>query len=88
MYFCSAPGATICNNLYPTTVYRTLRMERNKKILLYPGVCTYLFGEIAFEFKLIGSCNRAENFCLKPLMSIISIISRSEFLTKIDEQKF
>ena len=50
MSFYLAPGATICNNLYPTTVYRTLRMERNKKILLYPGVCAYLFGEIAFEF--------------------------------------
>ena len=90
MSFCSTLGASglIVNNLSQTVVYRSLRMKRNKKISLFPGVCGYLFGEIAFEFQSIGSCSRAAKFCLKPVMSIISIISRYEFLTKIDKQKF
>ena len=52
MSFCSTLGASglIVNNLSQTVVYRSLRMKWNKKISLFPGVCGYLFGEIAFEF--------------------------------------
>lgn len=82
MSFCSTPGAIgLIVNTASLVIENRLWKPTNgaKKKFMLPGVCAYLFGKIAFEFNWFPvSWNRDD----------LTIITRYEFLMKIDEQKF